>query len=86
MGSKNKLKRFKENDTFENVFQPTREELLEGNFKPKGNWNKNIFNNDIELSEMTHKILTGHNENEVTFTPKNTKELGFFEKFFQLFS
>ena len=46
MGSKNKLKRFKENDTFENVFQPTREELVEGNFKPKGNWNKNIFNND----------------------------------------
>lgn len=46
MGSKNKLKRFKENNTFENVFQPTREELVEGNFKPKGNWNKNIFNND----------------------------------------
>ncbi len=46
MGSKNKLKRFKENDTFENVFQPTREELVEGNFKPKDNWNKNIFNND----------------------------------------
>lgn len=46
MGSKNKLKRFKENDTFENVFQPTREELVEGNFKSKGNWNKNIFNND----------------------------------------
>ena len=46
MGSKNKLKRFKENDTFENVFQPTREELVEGIFKPKGNWNKNIFNND----------------------------------------
>ena len=51
-----------------------------------GSYVKNIFNNDIELSEMTHKILTGHNENEVTFTPKNTKELGFFEKFFQIFS
>ena len=51
-----------------------------------GSYVKNIFNNGIELSEMTHKILTGHNENEVTFTPKNTKELGFFEKFFQLFS
>ena len=51
-----------------------------------GSYVKNTFNNDIELSEMTHKILTGHNENEVTFTPKNTKKLGFFEKFFQLFS
>ncbi|MBT8244826.1 MAG: tRNA (guanosine(46)-N7)-methyltransferase TrmB [Winogradskyella sp.] len=46
MGSKNKLKRFKENETFENVFQPLREELTEGNFKPKGNWNKDIFRND----------------------------------------
>ena len=51
-----------------------------------GNYVKNTFNNDIELSEMTHKILTGHNENEVTFTPINTKKMGFFEKFFQLFS
>ena len=51
-----------------------------------GSYVKNTFNNDIELSEMTHKILTGHNENEVTFMPINTKKLGFFEKFFQLFS
>ncbi|HBS52853.1 MAG TPA: tRNA (guanosine(46)-N7)-methyltransferase TrmB, partial [Flavobacterium sp.] len=28
MGSKNKLKRFKENETFTNVFQPTREEVV----------------------------------------------------------
>ncbi len=46
MGSKNKLKRFKENETFENVFQPKREELTDGNFKNKGNWNKDIFKND----------------------------------------
>ena len=51
-----------------------------------GSYVKNTFNNDIELSEMTHKILTGHNENEVTFTPINIKKLCFFEKFFQLFS
>ena len=51
-----------------------------------GSYVKNTFNNDIELSEMTYKILTGHNENEVTFMPINTKKLGFFEKFFQLFS
>ncbi len=51
-----------------------------------GSYIKNIFNNDIELSEMTYKILAGHNENEVRFIPKNAKKLGFFEKFFQLFS
>jgi len=27
LGSKNKLKRFKENETFTNVFQPSREEV-----------------------------------------------------------
>ena len=51
-----------------------------------GSYVKNIINDDLEISEMTHKILTGYNENEVTFTPKNIKKLGFFEKFFQLFS
>ena len=50
------------------------------------NYLKNIFNDGLELSEMTHKILSGYNENEVTFMPKTTKKLGFFEKFFQLFS
>jgi hypothetical protein len=32
VGSKNKLKRFGENETFENVFQPTREEVVSENF------------------------------------------------------
>ncbi len=43
MGSKNKLKRFRENDTFANVLQPQRSDLLDGQFQLKGNWNKNIF-------------------------------------------
>ena len=51
-----------------------------------GDYVKKIFDDDLELSEMTHRILSGHNENEVTFIPKNLKKLGFFEKFFQLFS
>ena len=46
MGSKNKLKRFKENETFENVLQPTREEVVNGEFRYKGNWNSNFFKND----------------------------------------
>ncbi len=44
MGSKNKLKRFKENETFTNVIQPSREEILDG-FKLKGDW-KAFFKNE----------------------------------------
>ena len=46
MGSKNKLKRFKENETFANVFQPSRQDLIEGVFDLKGKWNSKIFNNN----------------------------------------
>lgn len=46
VGSKNKLKRFRENETFGNVFQPTREEVLEDNFPLKGKWNSEFFKND----------------------------------------
>ena len=49
MGSKNKLKRFKENETFANVFQPTREEVVSGNFALKGKWNADFFENDHPL-------------------------------------
>lgn len=38
MGSKNKLKRFRENETFRNVIQPSRQEVIEGNFALKGQW------------------------------------------------
>ena len=47
---------------------------------------KTLFNNDIELAEMCHKVLGGYNENEVRFIRKTSKKLAFFEKFFQLFS
>ena len=50
MGSKNKLKRFKENETFENVFQPTREEVVGGEFPLKGNWNTQFFKNDNKIT------------------------------------
>lgn len=46
MGSKNKLKRFKENETFVNVFQPTREEVVADQFPLKGKWNTDFFKND----------------------------------------
>lgn len=46
MGSKNKLKRFRENETFSNVYQPTRDEVVNNTFALKGNWNKEVFKND----------------------------------------
>ena len=46
MGSKNKLKRFKENETFNNVFQPTREDVVSNSFSLLGKWNSDFFKND----------------------------------------
>ena len=51
-----------------------------------GNYIKNFFKEKIDISEMTYKILTGYNENEVLVIPRNPKKLAFFERFFQLFS
>ncbi len=45
MGSKNKLKRFRENETFSNVYQPTRDEII-NNFELKGKWNEKVFQNN----------------------------------------
>ncbi len=46
MGSKNKLKRFKENETFANVVQPTRDEVVGNSFNLKGKWSQDFFGND----------------------------------------
>jgi len=46
LGSKNKLKRFKENDSFSNVIQPTREEVFNDSNNLKGNWKRDFFKND----------------------------------------
>ncbi len=51
MGSKNKLRRFKENETFENVIQPSRDEVLEG-FSLKGNWNSFFGNSHPIVLEL----------------------------------
>ena len=45
MGSKNKLKRFNENKTFQNVFEPKRHELVDAIYEMKGNWNEKFFKN-----------------------------------------
>lgn len=51
MGSKNKLKRFRENETFSNVIQPTRKEVLDG-FTLKGNWQQHFNNSNPIILEL----------------------------------
>lgn len=52
MGSKNKLKRFKENETFDNVIQPKREEVSTGLYALKGNWKKHFGNDNPIVLEL----------------------------------
>ncbi|MDO5970648.1 tRNA (guanosine(46)-N7)-methyltransferase TrmB [Flavivirga aquimarina] len=49
MGSKNKLRRFKENETFSNVFQPSRNELVSGEYELEGCWRTSVFKNKNPL-------------------------------------
>jgi len=51
MGSKNKLKRFKENETFKNVIQPKREEVKNG-FLLKGKWVEHFENDNPIVLEL----------------------------------
>ncbi|QLG45699.1 tRNA (guanosine(46)-N7)-methyltransferase TrmB [Costertonia aggregata] len=51
MGSKNKLKRFKENETFKNVIQPKRQEIQEG-FSLKGKWEDHFGNKNPIVLEL----------------------------------
>lgn len=46
MGSKNKLRRFRENEQFDNVVQPSREELTQDNYPLKGKWQSDFFKNN----------------------------------------
>ena len=66
MGSKNKLKRFRENETFSNVIQPTREAVLEG-FHLKGKWHT-FFNNDHPI---VLELGCGKGEYSVALAEKN---------------
>jgi tRNA (guanine-N7-)-methyltransferase len=51
LGSKNKLKRFRDNDSFENVIQPSRQEILDG-FELKGTWNTVFSNSNPIVLEL----------------------------------
>jgi hypothetical protein len=52
-----------------------------------GKYILNLFDEkNFEISKMADKIRNGYNQNEVILVPKDIKNRGFFEKFFQLFS
>ena len=68
MGSKNKLKKFIENENFSNVIQPTREELMSNQFKFKGNWNDLIFKNN---NPIVVELGCGKGEYTVNLAKKN---------------
>lgn len=68
MGSKNKLKRFKENETFSNVYQPTRNELVESQFKIKGNWRTTVFKNQ---NPIVLELGCGKGEYSVALAQRN---------------
>jgi tRNA (guanine-N7-)-methyltransferase len=52
VGSKKKLRRFRENETFENVIQPERDEVLKGNAGLSGNWISRFGNNNPIVLEL----------------------------------
>lgn len=66
MGSKNKLKRFRENETFANVVQPTRDEVL-SEFHLKGKWNT-FFKND---NPIVLELGCGKGEYSLALAEKN---------------
>lgn len=52
VGSKNKLKRFNENETFKNVIQPTREEVINDSLALKGKWHERFGNDNPVVLEL----------------------------------
>lgn len=66
MGSKNKLKRFRENETFSNVIQPSREEIVNG-YELQGSWNE-VFEND---NSICLELGCGKGEYTVDLARKN---------------
>jgi len=68
LGSKNKQKRFRENETFVNVLQPSREVILDG-FHLKAKWNS-FFKND---NPIVLELGCGKGEYTIALAKKNPK-------------
>ncbi|VAV84845.1 tRNA (guanine(46)-N(7))-methyltransferase [hydrothermal vent metagenome] len=66
MGSKNKLRRFRENETFGNVIQPSRDEVTQG-FSQKGKW-CDFFKN---TKPIVLELGCGKGEYTVSLAQKN---------------
>jgi len=71
LGSKNKLKRFVENESFHNVIQPSRDELLKNNFKFFGNWKELVFKNS---NPIVLELGCGKGEYTVNLAKLNPKK------------
>jgi tRNA (guanine-N7-)-methyltransferase len=71
VGSKNKLKRFKENDTFANVIQPKRDELLADEFALKGQWRSSFFKND---NPIVLELGCGKGEYTLALAQRNSQK------------
>ena len=56
------------------------------NFFDKGYVKDFFLDKQLDISQMAHNLKNGMNNNEIQITSKTSKKLGFFEKFFQLFS
>ena len=56
------------------------------NFSDKGYVKDFFLDKQLDISQMAHKLKNGMNKKEVQITTKYPKKIGFFEKFFQLFS
>ena len=56
------------------------------NYLDKGYVKDFFLDKQLDISQMAHKLKNGLNKKEVQITSKYTKKIGFFEKFFQLFS
>ncbi len=68
MGSKNKLKRFIENESFDNVIQPSRDNLIKFNFDYRGKWKKKVFKN---LNPIVLELGCGKGEYTVNLAKLN---------------
>ena len=71
MGSKNKLKRFIENERFHNVIQPSRDELINHSFKFLGKWDELVFKN---TNPIVLELGCGKGEYTVNLAKLNPKK------------
>jgi len=71
VGSKNKLKRFKENETFSNVVQPSRDELINSQFDLKGKWRSKFFKNN---NPIVLELGCGKGEYTLGLAKRNTNK------------